>query len=257
MSTPEPEGGEFATAGLVGVVLDAEAERRARTGRGHPRCALRRRRAARCRRRHDVRCRDGIVHGGVFTFVMLALLQSFDELESATLSILAPNIRDSFHVSDGAIVFIAAATGSFLVLGSAADGLARRPVPARADHRLGDRRLLGDGVPERPGRRTRSRCSGPASGSASPRRTRYPVQGSLIADTYPISVRGRIDADDHVASASRRCSVPPSSAGPRRSPAATTGGGGRTSSSRCRRSRSRSSRSASPSRRAVSSKSST
>ena len=63
-------------------------------------------------------CAQGVVQGGVFAFVILVLLQSFDELETATLSVLAPNIRDSLHVSDGVIVFISAASGAFLVLGA-------------------------------------------------------------------------------------------------------------------------------------------
>ncbi|HET9667537.1 MAG TPA: hypothetical protein VFP09_12300, partial [Desertimonas sp.] len=81
--------------------------------------------------------RDGVMRGGVFTFVMLILLQSFDELETATLSVLAPNIRDSFGVGDGVIVFISAAAGAFLVLGALpmgwlADRYKRPPVIAWA-----------------------------------------------------------------------------------------------------------------------------
>ena len=50
---------------------------------------------------------------------------------------LAPDIRDSFGVSDGVIVFITAASSAFLVLGVAADGVAGRPHAAPADHRRG------------------------------------------------------------------------------------------------------------------------
>ena len=56
--------------------------------------------------------------GGLSTFVVLLLLTSFDELESATLGVLAPDIRDSFGVSNGVIVFVSAASGAFLVLGA-------------------------------------------------------------------------------------------------------------------------------------------
>ena len=56
--------------------------------------------------------------GGVSTFVVLMLLRSLEELESATLSVLAPDLRHAFGVSDGTIVFLAAASGAFLVLGA-------------------------------------------------------------------------------------------------------------------------------------------
>lgn len=116
MPSAESDHGGPATAGLVQAVLDAEAERRSEQaeaaqevlfaddllpGVGDPAISL----------------REGVVRGGVFTVVMLALLQGFAELENATLSVLAPNIRDTFHVSDGVIVFITAASGAFVALG--------------------------------------------------------------------------------------------------------------------------------------------
>ncbi|MGR7001697.1 hypothetical protein ACU686_32795 [Yinghuangia aomiensis] len=62
--------------------------------------------------------REGLAAGGSATFFTLMLLSSFDELEQATLGVLAPDIRDSFGMSDGAIVFLSAASGAFLVLGA-------------------------------------------------------------------------------------------------------------------------------------------
>src|SRR5258705_11482966 len=56
--------------------------------------------------------------GGTSTFVVLLLLASFEELEVATLSVLAPDIRDAFGVGNGVVVFLAAASGAFLVLGA-------------------------------------------------------------------------------------------------------------------------------------------
>ena len=56
--------------------------------------------------------------GGVYTLAVLTLLNSLDELESAALSTLAPEIRDSLGVGDGAIVFVVSATSAFLVLGA-------------------------------------------------------------------------------------------------------------------------------------------
>ena len=98
-----------------------------------------------------------------------------------------------------------------------------------------------------------ARCSSPAWAWASPSRTSCPVQGSLLADQYPIGTRGRISAVDlgrrsghrHAEPAPRRWHR---GAGRRHRPA----GGGRSSSWPSRRPSPRSSPSACPSRRAAS-----
>ncbi|NUU23059.1 MAG: MFS transporter [Streptomycetaceae bacterium] len=123
MSAPRtPESGLDAAppssaAGLAAGLIDAEAERQERQaaaqrevlfadellpGVGDERLTL----------------RQGLAAGGSATFVTLTLLAAMDELESATLGVLAPDIRDTFGVSDGVIVFISAASGAFLVLGA-------------------------------------------------------------------------------------------------------------------------------------------
>ena len=79
--------------------------------------------------------------GGVSTFVVLMLLRSLEELESATLSVLAPDLRHAFGVSDGTIVFLAAASGSFLVLGALPMGWMADRLPPTTDHRLGQPRV--------------------------------------------------------------------------------------------------------------------
>ena len=104
-------------AQLADAVLDAEAEREAQQaaaneqvlfaddllpGVGDERLTL----------------RQGIATGGTATFVVLLVLASLEELEGATLGVLAPDIRDSFGVSNGVIVFLAGASGAFLVLGA-------------------------------------------------------------------------------------------------------------------------------------------
>ena len=114
--------------------------------------------------------RQGVAIGGVFTFVMLVLLQTVDELETATLPVLAPNIRDSFGVSDGVIVFISAASGAFLVLGALpmgwlADRFRRGPIIGWAAA------VFAAMVFSAAWRSTPSRCSCPASGWAWPSRT--------------------------------------------------------------------------------------
>ena len=56
--------------------------------------------------------------GGAATFVVLMVLNSLDELQTAAISVLAPDIRDTFGVGDGAITFIASSSAAFVVLGA-------------------------------------------------------------------------------------------------------------------------------------------
>jgi ABC-type branched-subunit amino acid transport system ATPase component/predicted MFS family arabinose efflux permease len=137
--------------------------------------------------------REGLLRGGAFTFLILLLLNSLDELELATLSVLAPDIRDSFGISDGVIVFIASATGACIVLGALpmgwlADRYRRGPIVGWASAFFGVMVF----------------CSGLAVnaftlflsrfGAGIAKSNTYPVHGSLLADAYPIGVRGRIGA---------------------------------------------------------------
>ena len=71
--------------------------------------------------------------GGATTFVILLLLASLDELQTAAITVLAPDMRDTFGVSDGAITFIAASSSAFVVFGAipmgwAADRMRRVPI---------------------------------------------------------------------------------------------------------------------------------
>jgi ABC-type branched-subunit amino acid transport system ATPase component/predicted MFS family arabinose efflux permease len=137
--------------------------------------------------------KDAFRASGAATFIVLLLLNSIDELEGAALAVLAPDIRDSFGISDGAIVFITTAAAAFVVLGTL-------PMGWMADHYR------------------RSRIVGFASlffalmvfctglavnafqmfwarlGVGIGKSNTLPVHGSLIADTYPIGVRGRLSA---------------------------------------------------------------
>jgi ABC-type branched-subunit amino acid transport system ATPase component/predicted MFS family arabinose efflux permease len=180
------------TAGLAGAVLAAEAEREARQAELHRDVVL----------PDDLlpgvgsdrlTLRQGVVAGGVFTFVVLLLLQSFDELESSVLSVLAPNIRDSFGVSDGVIVFISAASGGFLVLGALpmgwlADRFRRPPIIGWASAAFATMVFLC-GLAVNAFALFLARF-----GVGIAKSNNLPVQGSLIADAYPIGVRGRISA---------------------------------------------------------------
>ena len=131
--------------------------------------------------------------GGVSTFVVLMLLRSLEELESATLSVLAPDLRHAFGVSNGTIVFLAAASGSFLVLGALpmgwlADRHRRPPI-------IGWANLAFAGFLALCGAVTNAfQLFWARLGVGVAKSNTYPVQGSMIGDAYPISARGRINA---------------------------------------------------------------
>jgi ABC-type branched-subunit amino acid transport system ATPase component/predicted MFS family arabinose efflux permease len=177
---------------LAVAVLDAEAEREARQaaeqrdvvfpddllpGVGGPQLTL----------------REGLRVGGIATFVVLLLLASLDELEAAALSVLAPDLRDALGVSNGTIVFLAAASGAFIVLGALpmgwlADRHRRPPIIGWAN--IAFAAFVA--------------CCGLVTsafqlfwarlGVGIAKSNNIPVHSSLIADTYPITVRGRISA---------------------------------------------------------------
>jgi ABC-type branched-subunit amino acid transport system ATPase component/predicted MFS family arabinose efflux permease len=131
--------------------------------------------------------------GGVSAFVILMLLRSFEELESATLSVLAPDLRNAFGVSDGTIVFLAAASGAFLVLGALpmgylADRHRRPPIIAWANLAFAGFLALCGAVTNA------FQLFWARLGVGVTKSNTYPVQGSLIGDAYPIGARGRINA---------------------------------------------------------------
>ena len=137
--------------------------------------------------------KEGLLRGGAFTFTILLLLNSLDELENAALGILAPDIRDTFGISDGVITFITAASSAFLVLGALPMGvLADR---CRRSRVVGFASLAFAVMVF---------CSGLAVNAFTLFLARFgvgiskantgPVHGSLLADAYPIAVRGRMSA---------------------------------------------------------------
>jgi ABC-type branched-subunit amino acid transport system ATPase component/predicted MFS family arabinose efflux permease len=114
-------------------------------------------------------------------------------LESATLQVLAPDMRDSFGVSDGVIVFVSAASAGFLVLGALpmgwlADRFRRSPVVAAAAATFAVFVFLS-GLAINAFTLFLARFGVGISKSAT-----IPVHGSLLADAYPIGVRGRMSA---------------------------------------------------------------
>ena len=77
--------------------------------------------------------REGLRIGGHLTFIVLTAIVLLSELEEAAVVVLAPEIRATFHISDGAMVFIGTASAAFFVLGAVpmgwlADRVRRVPI---------------------------------------------------------------------------------------------------------------------------------
>ena len=137
--------------------------------------------------------REGLAKGGATTFVVLLLLNSLDELEGGALALLAPNIRDTLGISNGAVTFIASAAAAFTVLGGfpmgwLADRFRRGPI-------IGISTALYTGFVVLTGFAANAFtlfCARFGVGIA--RANTGTVHSSLIADAYPISIRGRMGA---------------------------------------------------------------
>jgi ABC-type branched-subunit amino acid transport system ATPase component/predicted MFS family arabinose efflux permease len=136
---------------------------------------------------------QGIRVGGWLMFVVLTAIVTLDELEGAAINVLAPEIRRTFHISNGAIVFIGTASAAFFVLGAVpmgwlADRVKRVPIVAWSS-------LLFGGFVVASGFAVNSFMlfwTRFATGIA--KANTIPVHGSLIADNYPIGVRARMSA---------------------------------------------------------------
>ncbi|MFC9392750.1 MFS transporter [Streptomyces sp. NPDC057027] len=191
MSAPDPAPPAPSVAGLAAGLLDAEAERAEQASAsqevlfaddllpgvgGEP-----------------LTLRQGLAAGGSATFLTLTALAAFDELESAALGVLAPDIRDSFGMSDGAIVALSAASGAFLVLGALPMGwLADRCRRGRVAGWAGlafSATVVASGLAANALLLFLARL-----GVGIAKSSTLPVHGSLNADTYPIAVRGRLAA---------------------------------------------------------------
>jgi ABC-type branched-subunit amino acid transport system ATPase component/predicted MFS family arabinose efflux permease len=137
--------------------------------------------------------RDGLRRGGAKVFAVLLAIVALDELSGAALGVLAPDIRDSFGVSSGAIVFISAAAGSFIVLGALpmgwlADRYRRGPI-------IGWATLLFSSMVFLTGLAVNAfMLFWTQFGVGIAKSSNLSVHGSMLADTYPITVRGRVSA---------------------------------------------------------------
>ena len=133
--------------------------------------------------------------GGAATFVVLMILNSLDELQTAAIAVLAPDIRDTFGVSDGTITFIASSSGAFVVLGAipmgwAADRMRRVPI-------IGWASIIFAAMVTVSGMAVNAFSFFWARfGVGIAKANTIPVHSSMIADTYPIGIRGRIGAID-------------------------------------------------------------
>ena len=137
--------------------------------------------------------RQGLRIGGWYMFAILTAIVSLDELEGAAVNVLAPEIRHTFHISEGAIVFIGTASAAFFVLGAVpmgwlADRVRRVPIVGVASLLFGGF-VMASGFALNAFMLFWTRFfTGIAKSST------IPVHGSLIADAYPISVRARMSA---------------------------------------------------------------
>ena len=184
--------GDDSTVGLVHAVLEAEAEREQAQREGAkpvlfaddllPGVGSK-----------ETSLRDGLKTAGQATFIILLLLNTLDSLQSSGLSVLAPDIQKTFGVSSGAIVFITAASGSFLILGAVpmgwlADRFRRAPI-------IGFAGLLFAVMTAFSGLAVNVFTFFLARfGVGVAQSSNIPVNSSLLADTYPIGLRGRIGA---------------------------------------------------------------
>lgn len=146
----------------------------------------------------EIELRDALRIGGVFPFVLLAMLNSFDEFESAALSTLAPNIRDTLGVSDGVMVFVGSASSAFLILGSVPMGwLADRVRRARV---IAWASLIFSGMVALSGLALNAfMLFLTRLGVGVAKSNTLPVHGSYLADRYPIGTRGRMGASISIA----------------------------------------------------------
>jgi ABC-type branched-subunit amino acid transport system ATPase component/predicted MFS family arabinose efflux permease len=137
--------------------------------------------------------RAGLVRGGWLMFIILTALNSLDELEGAAINVLAPEIRRTFGISEGTIVFIGTASAAFFVLGAVpmgwlSDRVKRVPIVGISSLFFGVFVFLS-GLAVNAFMLFWTRF---ATGIA--KANTIPVHGSLIADNYPIGVRARMSA---------------------------------------------------------------
>jgi ABC-type branched-subunit amino acid transport system ATPase component/predicted MFS family arabinose efflux permease len=135
--------------------------------------------------------RQGLKVGGAAMFVVLTILNSLDELEGAAINVLAPEIRETFGISKGAVVFISTASAAFFVLGAVpmgwlSDRMRRVPL-------VGISSLFFSFFVFLSGLATSAfMLFWTRFGTGIAKANTIPVHQSLIADNYPIGIRARL-----------------------------------------------------------------
>ena len=125
---------------------------------------------------------------------MLFLLNMVDELDQVTYGVVAPNIRDTFGVSESTVVSVGALSAALVIMLVVPVGVPRRP-PQPGPHGVAGRARLGlDDAAHRP-----LRLLGAFGllvlarfGAGLGRVMNEPVHVSLLADYYPPIQHGRI-----------------------------------------------------------------
>ena len=140
-----------------------------------------------------VNFRQAFDKGGKLMFVVLGLLISFDQLTLNAVQTIEPELRRTFHVSSGTVVFISTASGLFFALGAIplgwlADRMKRVPI-------VGVTSLLGAVF---------TILTGAALSAfmlfwticltGITKANDIAVHPSLMADNYPIGIRARMSA---------------------------------------------------------------
>lgn len=134
--------------------------------------------------------KEGLVKGGLYTLVVVAIINSLDEIEGAAINVLGPDIADTFNVSNGTITFFSVVSVVFLAFGAG-------PLGWLAD-RAHRGRIIGVTNAALAAFAVFTALSVNAfmmfwgrflSGVS--RSSDLTVNPTLLADTYPIQIRGR------------------------------------------------------------------
>jgi len=137
--------------------------------------------------------KEGLRKGGFYTFVVLLILNSLDELEQSAINILGPDIAETFSVSDGTITFISTASVAFFVLGAGpmgwlADRMRRGPIVGFASLAFGGFAFMSGAAANAFMLFVARFFTGISKANT------ITVHSTLLADAYPIATRGRMYA---------------------------------------------------------------
>jgi ABC-type branched-subunit amino acid transport system ATPase component/predicted MFS family arabinose efflux permease len=190
MSTEERDAEHTRTAALAQAVVDSSSERQ-RADRAE--AAPLPDELLPGTREEQTSLLDGLRSVGSRTFTILLIIVALDNLQSSGLAVLAPNIQASLHVSSGVIVFVSGISGGFLVLGVVpfgwlADRVKRGPIVGVATFVFG-LMVFASGIASNIFLFFLARFGAGVSQAST-----QTVHSSLLADTYPIGLRGRMSA---------------------------------------------------------------